>query len=40
MQVSALWFNRPIGKNQAIQHSLAVNWMGLEAATLIVRKAA
>jgi acyl-CoA dehydrogenase len=24
-------FNRPIGKNQAIQHPLAVNWVELEA---------
>jgi len=33
-------FDRPIGKNQAIQHPLAVNWMELEAATLMVFKAA
>lgn len=33
-------FNRPIGKNQAIQHPLAVNWMELEAAFLMVFKAA
>lgn len=33
-------FNRPIGQNQAIQHPLARNWMELEAATLITRKAA
>lgn len=33
-------FNRPIGKNQAIQHPLAVNWMELQAATLMMHKAA
>jgi acyl-CoA dehydrogenase len=33
-------FNRPIGKNQAIQHPLAENWMELEAAHLMVFKAA
>ncbi len=33
-------FDRPIGKNQAIQHPLAVNWMELEAAQLMVFKAA
>jgi acyl-CoA dehydrogenase len=33
-------FGRPIGKNQAIQHPLAVNWMNLEAAWLMVMKAA
>ncbi len=33
-------FDRPIGKNQAIQHPLAVNWMELEAAELMVFKAA
>jgi acyl-CoA dehydrogenase len=33
-------FNRPIGKNQAIQHPLAQNWMELEAAWLMVQKAA
>ena len=33
-------FNRPIGKNQAIQHPLAVNWMQLEAAWLMIQKAA
>ena len=33
-------FDRPIGKNQAIQHPLAVNWMELEAANLMVMKAA
>jgi len=33
-------FNRPIGQNQSIQHPLAKNWMELEAATLITRKAA
>ena len=33
-------FDRSIGKNQAIQHPLAVNWMELEAAYLMVFKAA
>ena len=33
-------FDRPIGKNQAVQHPLAVNWMELEAAHLMVLKAA
>lgn len=33
-------FGRPIGKNQAIQHPLAQNWMELEAANLMVFKAA
>ncbi len=33
-------FDRSIGKNQAIQHPLAVNWMQLEAANLMVHKAA
>ena len=33
-------FNRPIGKNQGIQHPLARNWMELEAANLMVMKAA
>ena len=33
-------FNRAIGKNQAIQHPLAANWMALEAANLMVFKAA
>ncbi len=33
-------FNRSIGKNQGIQHPLAVNWMELEAAHLMVQKAA
>ena len=33
-------FNRPIGKNQGIQHPLAVNWMELESAWLMVQKAA
>ncbi|MBX9589022.1 MAG: acyl-CoA/acyl-ACP dehydrogenase [Hyphomonadaceae bacterium] len=33
-------FNRPIGQNQAIQHPLAVNWIELEAAWLMVMKAA
>jgi acyl-CoA dehydrogenase len=33
-------FDRPIGKNQAIQHPLALCWMQLEAAELVVRRAA
>lgn len=33
-------FDRPIGQNQAIQHPLARNWMELEAAELMIRKAA
>ncbi|HWL80479.1 MAG TPA: acyl-CoA dehydrogenase family protein [Roseomonas sp.] len=33
-------FGRPIGQNQAIQHPLAENWMELEAAQLMVMKAA
>lgn len=33
-------FNRPIGQNQAIQHPLARNWMQLEAAWLMVMRAA
>jgi acyl-CoA dehydrogenase len=33
-------FNRPIGKNQAIQHPLAESWMELEAAWLMVMSAA
>lgn len=33
-------FGRTIGKNQAIQHPLAENWMALEAAMLMVWKAA
>ena len=33
-------FNRPIGKNQAIQHPLAECWMELEAAQLMIFKAA
>jgi acyl-CoA dehydrogenase len=33
-------FDRPIGKNQGIQHPLAANWMNLEAANLMVFKAA
>src|SRR6188474_1906961 len=32
-------FDRPIGKNQGIQHPLAVNWTALEAANLMVMKA-
>ncbi|AJX33206.1 acyl-CoA dehydrogenase family protein [Burkholderia oklahomensis] len=33
-------FGRPIGRNQAIQHPLALAWMQLEAAHLMVLKAA
>ena len=33
-------FDRPIGQNQAIQHPLAENWVELEAAQLLTRKAA
>jgi len=33
-------FDRPIGKNQAIQHPLAQRWIELEAANLMVLKAA
>jgi acyl-CoA dehydrogenase len=33
-------FDRPIGQNQAIQHPLAQSWMELEAANLMVFKAA
>jgi acyl-CoA dehydrogenase len=33
-------FDRPIGQNQAIQHPLARRWMELEAAQLMVLKAA
>jgi len=33
-------FNRPIGKNQGIQHPLAKNWMELEAAWLMTLSAA
>jgi len=33
-------FDRPIGQNQAIQHPLAADWMALEAANLMVHKAA
>ena len=33
-------FDRPIGQNQAIQHPLAQRWMELEAASLMVFKAA
>ena len=32
-------FNRPIGKNQSIQHPLAENWIELEAAELLIAKA-
>ena len=33
-------FGRPIGKNQAIQHPLARNWMELEAAWMMTMRAA
>ncbi len=33
-------FDRPIGQNQGIQHPLAQSWMALEAANLMVFKAA
>ncbi|GGE23208.1 acyl-CoA dehydrogenase [Gemmobacter megaterium] len=33
-------FNRPIGQNQGIQHPLATNWCELEAAWMMVMKAA
>jgi acyl-CoA dehydrogenase len=33
-------FGRPIGKNQAIQHPLARNWMDLEAAWMMTMRAA
>ena len=33
-------FNRPIGQNQAIQHPLARNWMELEAAWMMILRAA
>jgi acyl-CoA dehydrogenase len=33
-------FNRPIGKNQSVQHPLAKNWMELEAARLMTMCAA
>ena len=33
-------FGRPIGKNQGIQHPLAESWIELEAAELLVRRAA
>jgi acyl-CoA dehydrogenase len=33
-------FDRPIGRNQAIQHPLAERWMELEAANLMTMKAA
>lgn len=33
-------FDRSIGKNQAVQHPLAINWMELQAAELMVFKAA
>ena len=33
-------FDRPIGQNQSIQHPLAENWVELEAAGLLIAKAA
>jgi acyl-CoA dehydrogenase len=33
-------FDRPIGQNQGIQHPLAANWVELEAASLLVARAA
>jgi len=33
-------FDRPIGQNQGIQHPLARNWLALEAAGLMMQKAA
>jgi len=33
-------FDRPIGQNQGIQHPLARNWVELEAAQLLMMKAA
>ncbi len=33
-------FDRPIGKNQGIQHALAERWVDLEAGTLLYRRAA
>lgn len=33
-------FDRPIGKNQSIQHPLAINWCQLESANLMMLKAA
>ena len=33
-------FGRPIGQNQGVQHPLAESWMQLEAADLMMRKAA
>src|SRR6202042_203036 len=33
-------FDRPIGQNQAIQHPLAERWMALEAADLMMHRAA
>ena len=33
-------FDRPIGQNQSIQHPLAENWVELEAASLLIAKAA
>ncbi len=37
---SRVVFNRPIGKNQAIQHPLAVNWVEPESAWLMAMSAA
>jgi acyl-CoA dehydrogenase len=37
---SRVVFGRPIGQNQSIQHPLAENWVELEAAELLIAKAA
>src|SRR5437868_10739788 len=37
---SRVVFDRPFGQNQAIQHPLAANWANLEAANLMIFKAA
>ena len=37
---SRVVFGRPIGQNQSIQHPLAENWIELEAAELLIAKAA
>ncbi len=33
-------FGRPIGRNQGVQHPLALSWMALEAAELMTQRAA
>src|SRR6185436_11164596 len=40
MNPERIVFDRPIGRNQSIQHPLAANWMALEAANLMAFKAA